>query len=91
MISWSYYGLKAWTYLFGNNRYAEMSYKVLFLVFIVVGSSSSLGAVLGFSDMMILGMALPNIVGLLIMSGEVRNDLRKYLYDVRTGVIKRFN
>jgi AGCS family alanine or glycine:cation symporter len=90
MISWSYYGLKAWTYLFGNNRYAEMSYKILFLVFIVVGSSSSLGAVLDFSDMMILGMALPNIVGLLILSGEVRTDLRKYVSDVRTGVIKRF-
>lgn len=90
MISWSYYGLKSWTYLFGISKTSEIVYKVLFLLFIVVGSASSLGAVLDFSDMMILGMAFPNILGLYFLSGEVRADLIKYFNDLKTGVIKAY-
>lgn len=90
MISWSYYGLKSWTYLFGISKGSEIAYKVLFLLFIVVGSASSLGAVLDFSDMMILGMAFPNILGLYFLSGEVRKDLLKYFDDLKTGVIKAY-
>ncbi|PKA99378.1 AGCS family alanine or glycine:cation symporter [Flavobacteriaceae bacterium MAR_2009_75] len=78
MISWSYYGMRAWTYLFGKSKKSEMVYKILFLVFVVVGASVSLGAVLDFSDMMILAMSFPNIIGLYIMSGEVKTDLREY-------------
>jgi AGCS family alanine or glycine:cation symporter len=79
MISWSYYGMKGWTYLFGQSRKSELTYKLIYLVFVVVGSSVSLGAVLDFSDMMILAMAFPNIAGMLILSGEVRSDLRIYM------------
>ncbi|WP_445382727.1 amino acid carrier protein [Robiginitalea sp. IMCC43444] len=78
MISWSYYGMRAWTYLFGKSTRSEMVYKMLFLVFVVIGASVSLGAVLDFSDMMILAMSFPNIIGLYIMSGEVKEDLRNY-------------
>ena len=90
MISWSYYGLKAWTYLFGQSKLTEYSYKLLFLIFIILGSSVSLGAVIDFSDMMILAMAFPNILGLYLMSGEVRADLRDYLARVKSGAIKKF-
>lgn len=89
MISWSYYGLKAWQYIFGTSKAMDYAYKLMFLGFIVVGASIGLGAVLDFSDMMILGMAFPNILGLLILSGEVRRDLKNYLHRVHTGVIKR--
>ena len=65
------YGLKSWTFLFGKSKVSELSYKLMFMLFIVVGSSVSLGAVVDFSDMMILAMAFPNIIGLLIMSGEI--------------------
>ncbi len=78
MISWSYYGMRAWTYLFGKSRKSELTYKLLFLVFVVIGASVSLGAVLVFSDMMILAMSFPNIIGLYIMSGEVKADLEGY-------------
>lgn len=78
MISWSYYGMRAWTYLFGKSSRSEMIYKMLFLVFVVVGASVSLGAVLDFSDMMILAMSFPNVIGLYIMSGEVKGDLKEY-------------
>lgn len=89
MISWSYYGLKSWTYLFGSSKKSELVYKLIFLAFIIVGSSVKLGAVLDFSDMMILAMAFPNILGLLILSGEVKIDLIEYLNKVKTGVIKK--
>ncbi len=85
MISWSYYGMRAWTYLFGKSKKSELIYKLIFLVFVVVGASVSLGAVLDFSDMMILAMSFPNIIGLLLMSGEVRRDLREYMRKLRAG------
>lgn len=90
MISWSYYGLKSWTYLFGHSVLKANIYKFIFLIFIVIGSSTSLGAVLDFSDLMILGMAFPNIFGLLILVGEVRKDLVDYMARVRSGEIRRF-
>lgn len=87
MISWSYYGMRAWTYLFGKNNTIELLYKVLFLVFVVIGASVGLGAVLDFSDMMILTMSFPNIIGLYIMSGEVKNDLESYFSKLKRGLI----
>ncbi len=90
MISWSYYGLKSWTFLFGKSKVSELSYKLMFMLFIVIGSSVSLGAVVDFSDMMILAMAFPNIIGLLIMSGEVRTDLRDYFKKITSGEIKKY-
>ena len=85
MISWSYYGMRSWTYLFGRSHRSELIYKFVFLVFVVIGSSISLGAVLDFSDMMILAMAFPNIIGLYILSGEVKVDLDDYLRKLKAG------
>ena len=90
MISWSYYGEKAWSYLFGQSKIASLVYKAIFLVFVVIGASIELGAVVDFSDMMILGMAFPNILGLVLLSPEVRKDLREYFGKVKSGAIKRF-
>ncbi len=91
MISWSYYGMRAWTYLFGKSRKTEMVYKLLFLVFVVIGASVSLGAVLDFSDMMILAMSFPNIIGLYLMSGEVKADLNAYLAKYKKGELFKKN
>tara|TARA_B100000900_G_scaffold375540_1_gene357724 strand:- start:3466 stop:4923 length:1458 start_codon:yes stop_codon:yes gene_type:complete len=90
MISWSYYGLKSWTYLFGNSKKSEITYKLIFLIFIIIGSSVSLGSVIDFSDMMILAMAFPNILGLLILSKEVKFDLREYYSKIKSEEIKKF-
>jgi len=90
MISWSYYGLKSWTFLFGSSYASEISYKIMFLIFIIIGSSASLGAVVDFSDMMILAMAFPNIIGLIILSNEVRTDLNIYLKKLNDGVFKKY-
>lgn len=85
MISWSYYGMRAWTYLFGKSKRTEVIYKLFFLTFVVIGSSIGLGAVLDFSDMMILAMAFPNIIGLYILSGEVKKDLKAYNRKLKSG------
>jgi AGCS family alanine or glycine:cation symporter len=79
MISWSYYGLKAWEYLFGDSKWAEYSYKLIFLVFVVLGASSEMGAVIDFSDLMILGMAFPNVIGLYFLLPKVLEDLKLYI------------
>lgn len=94
MISWSYYGLKGFQFLFGklikNKKTIRNIYFAIFLGFIVVGASSSLGSVLDFADMMILSMAFPNILGLLILTGEVKRDLKDYLRRVKSGEIKKY-
>jgi AGCS family alanine or glycine:cation symporter len=90
MISWSYYGLKAVTFLFGNSKWVDYSYKLVFMLFVVIGAASGLDAVIDFSDFMVLGMAFPNILGLLIMSGEVKADMIDYFARIKSGAIKRF-
>ncbi len=87
MISWSYYGMRAWTYLFGKSRKIEFIYKMFFLIFVVIGSSVSLGAVLDFSDMMILAMSFPNVIGLYIMSKEVKIDLDAYVIKLKANLL----
>ena len=77
MISWSYYGERCWVYLFGDG--SSMIYKFLFLLFAFLGSVITATNILDFSDLMILGMAFPNILGLLILSSVVKNDLNNYL------------
>lgn len=91
MISWSYYGMKAWTYLFGNTQKMENIYKILFLFFTIIGSSASLNAVIDFSDMMILGMGFPNILGLYFMSSEIKRDLKIYFDKIKSGEIKKYS
>ena len=83
MISWSYYGERCWVYLFGDR--ASLSYRLIFLVFVLLGSVASSTNVLEFGDLMILGMAFPNILGLLFLSGAVKRDLDEYWGQYRAG------
>ena len=79
MISWSYYGLQSWSYLFGRGKNTELIYKVLFLVFTILGAAVTLDAVIKFSDAMILAMVFPNMIGLLMLFPVVKKELIKYL------------
>lgn len=83
MISWSYYGLQSWKYLFGRSNLADLSFKVLFLLFIVIGSAAQLDAVIKFSDAMILALVFPNMVGLLILFPKVKEELSRYLEAIK--------
>jgi AGCS family alanine or glycine:cation symporter len=79
MISWSYYGLQAWAHLFGHSKGAELSYKVIFCFFIIVGSAVSVKSVINFSDGMIFAMAIPNVVAMYLLMPRVKEELAKYL------------
>ncbi len=85
MISWSYYGLQAWKFLFGRSKAADLSYKILFLLFVVIGASATMNAVISFSDAMILGMVFPNMIGLLFLFPKVKQELSRYLAAIKSG------
>lgn len=84
MISWSYYGLQAWKYLFGKGRTADLVYKVMFLTFVVIGSAATLDAVIKFSDAMILALVFPNMIGLFFLFPKVKEELNKYLSAIKS-------
>jgi AGCS family alanine or glycine:cation symporter len=86
MISWSYYGERCWTFLFGAQF--SIVYKVLFLGFIVLGSVLKLGNVIDFSDLMILGMSFPNILGAFLLSGKVSDALKSYWSRYKSGEMR---
>ncbi|AEH01659.1 sodium:alanine symporter family protein [Lacinutrix sp. 5H-3-7-4] len=79
MISWSYYGMQGWVFLFGKGKITDLVYKVLFLFFVIVGASISLGAVIDFSDAMIFAMVVPNIIGVVMLSPIIKKELTKYM------------
>ncbi|MCI5057983.1 MAG: alanine:cation symporter family protein [Flavobacteriales bacterium] len=83
MISWSYYGYQAWSFLFGKSKQMEYLYKSIFCIFVIVGSASSLNAVIGFSDAMIFGMMVPNMIGLVILAPIVAKELSKYTSKIK--------
>ena len=83
LISWSYYGERCATRLFGN--WASMPYKIIFLGFAFLGSIITENKILAFSDLLILGMAFPNILGLLFLSGKVKRALNEYWAKYQRG------
>lgn len=83
MISWSYYGLQSWKYLFGRGQTADMVYKIIFLLFVVIGSAATLDAVIKFSDAMILALVFPNMIGLLLLFPKVRDELNRYIKAIK--------
>lgn len=90
MITWSYYGMKAWTYMLGEGRKTELTFKIIFCAFIFIGAVSSLEAVINFSDAAIFSMAVVNIVGLYCLMPVVKAELNAYLARLRAGEIKPY-
>ena len=90
MISWSYYGLKAWTYLFGEGKKTEITFKVIFCIFVVIGAAANLGPVIDFSDAAIFAMAVVNIIGLYCLMPIVKREMNSYLSRLESGEIKKF-
>ena len=91
MISWSYYGLKSWTFLFGESKVADLSYKGVFCLFVILGSAISAQSVFDFGDAMIFAMCFPNVLGLYFLMGEVKQDVADYFKRVKSGEIKRYD
>lgn len=90
MISWSYYGLKAWTYLFGEGEAKELTFKIIFCVFVVIGAAANLGPVIDFSDAAIFAMAVVNITALYFLMPVVKAELQSFMSRIQSGEIKKF-
>ncbi|MGA1933187.1 alanine/glycine:cation symporter family protein [Arcobacter sp. YIC-464] len=90
MISWSYYGLKAWTYLFGEGKKTELVYKTMFCLFVIVGTSISFSAAIDFSDAAMFAMSIFNIIGLYYLMPVVKKELQSYLARIDSGEIKKY-
>lgn len=84
MISWSYYGLQSWMYLFGRGKKTDLAYKLLFCLFVVIGAAASMDSIWAFSDAMIFAMVFPNMVGLYFLFPEVKKELKRYLDAIKT-------
>jgi AGCS family alanine or glycine:cation symporter len=76
--------------LFGESKVADISYKAIFCVFVVVGSAISAQSVFDFGDAMIFAMCFPNVLGLFILAPEVKADLKDYLKRVKSGEIVQY-
>jgi len=87
MISWSYYGERSWTYVFGE-RYS-MLFRIIFVAFVVLASITSDGNILDFSDLLILSMAFPNIIALYLLQGKVADALKEYMGKLRSGELDK--
>jgi len=85
MISWSYYGLQSWKYLFGRGKRADLVYKVLFLTFVIIGAAASMDSIWAFSDAMIFAMVFPNMIGLYFLFPVVKKQLKRYLDAIKVA------
>jgi len=90
MISWSYYGLKGWTYIFGEGDRGQTVYKLLFCAFVALGCIVQLGPILEISDALVFLICVPNILGLYFLAPIVKRELQSYLGRIESGEIKKF-
>ena len=90
MISWSYYGLKGWTYLFGEGANGQTAYKLLFCAFVALGCIVQLGPILDISDALVFLICVPNILGLYFLAPIVKRELASYLERIESGEIKKY-
>ena len=90
MISWSYYGLKGWTYLFGEDMRGQTIYKVIFCVFVVIGCVVQLDPILEISDALVFLICVPNILVLYVLAPLVKRDLEDYMARLRSGEIRKY-
>ncbi|MEJ2528051.1 MAG: alanine:cation symporter family protein, partial [Sulfurovaceae bacterium] len=87
MITWSYYGERAWTYLFGEKY--TIIYKIVFLLFTLLATVTSAKVLLTFSDLLFLAMALPNLIGIYVLQGDIARELNNYKRKLKSGELDR--
>ncbi|MEJ2528442.1 MAG: alanine:cation symporter family protein, partial [Sulfurovaceae bacterium] len=87
MITWSYYGERAWTYLFGEKY--TIIYKIVFLLFTLLATVTSAKVLLTFSDLLFLAMALPNLIGVYVLQGDIARELNNYKRKLKSGELDR--
>ncbi len=89
LITWSYYTLKAWTSVFGRSQTSELTFKIVFCLFTVVGSVMTFESVLVFADSMLFVCAIVNLLACYILLPKVREEMRSFLDGVKSGRIEQ--
>lgn len=89
LLSWSYYGQKAWNYLFGEGDKRTRTYQLVFCIFIVIGSSMNMASIIDFTDAMMLAMAVPNIIGIYLLTPQILTELKVYCEKYNVGIFKK--
>lgn len=90
MISWSYYGLKGWTYMFGEGQTGQTIYKLIFCAFVALGCMVQLGPILDISDALVFLICVPNILGLYFLAPIVKAEMTSYMARLDSGKIKKY-
>jgi len=78
MVAWAYYSLKAFTYLVGDSKAADLGFKLFFLSFVILGSAIELSALIALSDALVFIVAIPNLIGLYVMAPIIKAELNRY-------------
>jgi AGCS family alanine or glycine:cation symporter len=86
-LAWSYYGLKGWTYLFGEGKWGAGAFKLVFCVFTVLGAITPLQPLIAFSDALVFLISVPNVIGLYWLAPLVKRELRIYRVMLRSGEV----
>ncbi len=89
LISWAYYGQKAWTFLLGEGKKRVLTFNLIYCLFIIIGSAMNVSSILNITDAMMLAMCIPNVIVLYILAPEIRNDLKEYLETHEFPLVKK--
>jgi len=89
MLTWSYYGVKCWTYLAGESYWTDLGYKIVYCLLLSTGAVISMNAALEFVDAMFFAMAIPNVIALYILGPQVKREIEGYVARIRNGEIRR--
>lgn len=85
LISWAYYGQKAWTFLLGEGKKRVLTFNIIYCIFIVIGSAMNVRSVIEITDAMMIAMCVPNIIALYILCPEIKNELKQYCKKYNVG------
>jgi len=88
IISWGYYSSKVWTFIFGFSRRSQTIFKIVYVVALIPGAVMTVGQVIDVMDSFFFLMAVPNIIGIYLMAGEIKRDTFDYLARLRDGRIR---
>ncbi len=90
LISWAYYGQKAWTFLFGEGKKRVLAFNLIYCLFIIIGSAMNVKSVIDITDAMMIALCVPNIIVLYILCPEIKRDLKAYLEKQDMKLVKKF-
>ena len=88
LISWAYYGQKAWTFLLGEGKKRVLAFNLIYCLFIIIGSAMNVDSIINITDAMMIAMCVPNVIVLYILAPEIKKDLREYLKKYNMNFIK---